>query len=176
MNIAWLPKYGILEVVVLEVGQECSGIRSSWVLFISSILASYLFLTTSWRKVALVAFVIPLGILRNGFRILVIGLLCVHIGPHMIESPIHHRGSGIYEGLPSPFEAGRYHSLVVERRSLPPSLEVTSWTDEDEIMGLRHEALDVEGVQFHPESILTLEGKRLLQNWLGRVAREVEAA
>ena len=78
--------------IVLQVAQECSGIRSSWVLFITSLLASHLFLRTRWRRIVLVAFVIPLGILRNGFRILVIGLLCVHVGPHMIDSPIHHRG------------------------------------------------------------------------------------
>ena len=90
---------------------------------------------------------------------------------HGKASPVLHGGSGIYAGLPSPFEAGRYHSLVVERRSLPDVLEVTSWTDEGEVMGLRHRALDVEGVQFHPESILTLEGKRLLGNWLGRIGQ-----
>jgi anthranilate synthase component 2 len=94
---------------------------------------------------------------------------------HGKASPVHHRGDGIYAGLPTPFEAGRYHSLVVERRSLPEALEVTSWTAEGEIMGLRHRALDVEGVQFHPESILTAEGKRLLGNWLGRVARRSAA-
>jgi anthranilate synthase/aminodeoxychorismate synthase-like glutamine amidotransferase len=91
---------------------------------------------------------------------------------HGKSSPVHHEGGGIYADLPSPFEAGRYHSLVVERSSLPAALRVTSWTDEDEIMGLRHEVLDVEGVQFHPESILTGEGKRLLGNWLSRLARE----
>jgi anthranilate synthase/aminodeoxychorismate synthase-like glutamine amidotransferase len=89
---------------------------------------------------------------------------------HGKASPVRHGGGGIYAGLPSPFEAGRYHSLVVERESLPAALEVTSWTDEGEIMGLRHRTLEVEGVQFHPESILTLEGKRLLGNWLARVA------
>ena len=92
---------------------------------------------------------------------------------HGKSSPVQHGGRGLYEGLPSPFEAGRYHSLVVERRSLPRELEVTSWTDEGEIMGLRHRVVDVEGVQFHPESILTVVGKRLLGNWLGHVAREV---
>lgn len=89
---------------------------------------------------------------------------------HGKASPVRHRGRGIYEGVPSPFEAGRYHSLVVERESLPRALRVTSWTDDGEIMGLRHRALEVEGVQFHPESILTIEGKRLLGNWLARVA------
>jgi anthranilate synthase/aminodeoxychorismate synthase-like glutamine amidotransferase len=92
---------------------------------------------------------------------------------HGKSSPVRHGGSGLYAGVPSPFEAGRYHSLVVERETLPDALEVTSWTDEGEIMGIRHRALDVEGVQFHPESILTLEGKRLLDNWLGHLARKV---
>ena len=94
---------------------------------------------------------------------------------HGKSSPVHHRGDGSYAGLPSPFDAGRYHSLVVERRSLPDALDVTSWTAEGEIMGLRHRSLDVEGVQFHPESILTAEGKRLLANWLGRIARRSAA-
>jgi anthranilate synthase/aminodeoxychorismate synthase-like glutamine amidotransferase len=89
---------------------------------------------------------------------------------HGKASPVVHRGSGLYAGLPSPFQAGRYHSLVVERASLPPALEVTSWTEEGEIMGLRHRALEVEGVQFHPESILTDAGKPLLANWLRRLA------
>ena len=88
---------------------------------------------------------------------------------HGKASPVHHRGDGIYAGLPSPFDAGRYHSLVVERESLPRELAVTSWTREGEIMGLRHRTLDVEGVQFHPESVLTGHGKALLGNWLGRV-------
>jgi anthranilate synthase component 2 len=88
---------------------------------------------------------------------------------HGKSSPVHHGGAGIYAGLPLPFEAGRYHSLVVERASLPACLAVTSWTAEGEIMGLRHTELDVEGVQFHPESILTPQGKRLLGNWLARL-------
>jgi exosortase C (VPDSG-CTERM-specific) len=82
--------------IVLQVAQECSGIRSSWVLFITSLLASHLFLESPWRRLILVAFVIPLGIVRNGFRILVIGLLCVHIGPHMIDSIIHRRGGPLF--------------------------------------------------------------------------------
>ena len=82
--------------IVLEVAQECSGIRSSWVLFITSIVASHLFLDSPWRRIVLVAFVFPLAIVRNAFRILVIGLLCVHIGPHMIDSVIHHRGGPIF--------------------------------------------------------------------------------
>jgi len=88
---------------------------------------------------------------------------------HGKSSPVLHRGDGIYAGIPSPFDAGRYHSLVVERRSLPRALAVTSWTREGEVMGLRHRALDVEGVQFHPESVLTGHGKALLGNWLARV-------
>jgi exosortase C (VPDSG-CTERM-specific) len=82
--------------ITIEVAQACSGIRSSWVLFITSILAANLFLRTPWRRCALVAFVIPLAILRNGFRILVIGLLCVHLGPQMIHSPIHNRGGPLF--------------------------------------------------------------------------------
>ena len=82
--------------ITLEVAQECSGIRSSVVLFITSILAANLFLKTTWRRLALVAIVIPLGILRNGFRILVIGLLCVHLGPNMIHSLIHRRGGPLF--------------------------------------------------------------------------------
>ena len=85
--------------IVIRVAQECSGIHSSWVLFIASLLASHLFLRTWWRRIVLVAFVIPLGILRNGFRILVIGLLCFHIGPQMIDSPIHHRGGPLFFAL-----------------------------------------------------------------------------
>jgi exosortase C (VPDSG-CTERM-specific) len=85
--------------IVLQVAQECSGIRSSWVLFITSLLASHIFLKTRWRRIVLVAFVIPLGILRNGFRILVIGLLCVHVGPHMVNSVIHHRGGPLFFAL-----------------------------------------------------------------------------
>jgi exosortase C (VPDSG-CTERM-specific) len=78
--------------ITIEVAQECSGIRSSWVLFMTSILAANLFLKTRWRRFALIAFVIPLAILRNGFRILVIGLLCVNVGPQMVHSLIHRRG------------------------------------------------------------------------------------
>jgi exosortase C (VPDSG-CTERM-specific) len=85
--------------IVLEVARECSGIRSTVVLFITSVLASNLFLQTTWRRIALVAFVIPLAIVRNGFRILVIGLLCVHVGPHMADSFIHHRGGPIFFAL-----------------------------------------------------------------------------
>jgi exosortase C (VPDSG-CTERM-specific) len=82
--------------ITIEVAQECSGIRSSWVLFITSILAANLFLKTPGRRLALVALVIPLAILRNGFRILVIGLLCVNVGPQMIHSLIHRRGGPVF--------------------------------------------------------------------------------
>ena len=86
--------------ITIEVAQECSGIRSSWVLLMTSILAGNLFLKTPWRRFVLVAFVIPLGILRNGFRILVIGLLCVNVGPQMIHSLIHRRGGPLFFALP----------------------------------------------------------------------------
>jgi anthranilate synthase/aminodeoxychorismate synthase-like glutamine amidotransferase len=89
---------------------------------------------------------------------------------HGKTSPIVHEGRGVFAGLPSPFDATRYHSLIVERSSLPPSLEITAWTEQGEIMGLRHRTHAVEGVQFHPESVLTLEGKRLIANWLAAVA------
>jgi exosortase C (VPDSG-CTERM-specific) len=85
--------------IVFEVAQECSGIHSTWVLFITSLLASYLFLRSPWRRTVLVAFVVPLAILRNGFRILVIGLLCVHVGPQMIHSIIHRQGGPIFFAL-----------------------------------------------------------------------------
>jgi len=82
--------------IVLEVARECSGIRSSWALFITSVLASNLLLKSPWRRVLLVAFVIPLGVVRNGFRILVIALLCVYFGPEMIDSPVHHQGGPLF--------------------------------------------------------------------------------
>ncbi len=85
---------------------------------------------------------------------------------HGKTSPIHHSGAGVFRGLPQPFTAIRYHSLAVERESLPACLEVTAWTDDGEIMGLRHRELPVEGVQFHPESILTEHGHALLRNFL----------
>jgi anthranilate synthase/aminodeoxychorismate synthase-like glutamine amidotransferase len=90
---------------------------------------------------------------------------------HGKTSPILHDGQSLFAGLPSPFEATRYHSLLVERSSLPDCLEVSAWTEEGEIMGLRHKQLRVEGVQFHPESVLTTEGKKLVGNWLSSVAR-----
>ena len=82
--------------IVIEVAQECSGIRSSWVLFIASVLASYLFLRRTPHRLILVLAAIPLGVLRNGFRITVIGLLCVYFGPQMIHHPIHRRGGPIF--------------------------------------------------------------------------------
>jgi len=85
--------------ISIEVAQECSGIRSSWILFITSVVAANMFLKTPWRRVLLVAFVIPLGILRNGVRILVIGLLCVNMGPQMIHSLIHRRGGPLFFAL-----------------------------------------------------------------------------
>ena len=85
---------------------------------------------------------------------------------HGKTSPILHDGKGVFLGLPNPFDATRYHSLLVRRETLPECLEVTAWTAEQEIMGLRHREFPIHGVQFHPESILTLEGKKLLQNFL----------
>lgn len=99
----------------------------------------------------------------------------IHAGAimHGKTSMIHHKGEGVFTGLPNPYEATRYHSLVVEKDSLPDCLEITAWTETDagefdEIMGVRHKELDVEGVQFHPESILTEHGHKLLENFLKR--------
>ena len=89
---------------------------------------------------------------------------------HGKTSLIHHRGEGVLAGLPQPFEAIRYHSLVVYPETLPDGLETTAWTENGLIMGLRHKEHPVEGVQFHPESIMTPVGKDLLQNFLDRVA------
>jgi anthranilate synthase/aminodeoxychorismate synthase-like glutamine amidotransferase len=85
---------------------------------------------------------------------------------HGKTSPILHDGKGVFAGLPSPFEATRYHSLIVRRDSVPEVLEITAETAEKEIMGLRHREYPIHGVQFHPESILTPEGKQLLKNFL----------
>lgn len=85
---------------------------------------------------------------------------------HGKTSMIGHNGAELFEGLDNPFEATRYHSLIVRKETLPDCLEVTAWTDEDEIMGLRHTTLPIWGVQFHPESILTAAGKDLLRNFL----------
>lgn len=81
---------------------------------------------------------------------------------------LHHTGVGVFKGLPDPYTITRYHSLAIERASLPDCLEVTAWTADGEIMGVRHKAFDIEGVQFHPESILTEHGHALLQNFLKR--------
>jgi para-aminobenzoate synthetase component II len=91
---------------------------------------------------------------------------------HGKTSPILHDGRTIFAGLSNPFIATRYHSLLVERASFPDVLEVSAWTAEGEVMGLRHKSLPVEGVQFHPESILTVEGMKLLENWLGCIPKE----
>jgi len=85
---------------------------------------------------------------------------------HGKTSPVSHTGRGVFAGLPSPFEATRYHSLIVERASLPASLEITAETDDGEIMGLRHKSWPLEGVQFHPEAVLTEHGKQILKNFL----------
>ena len=90
---------------------------------------------------------------------------------HGKMSMIHHDGKGVFEGLPNPFEAIRYHSLAVFTEGLPDALEVTARTDKGIIMGLRHKEHPVEGIQFHPESIMTEVGKDLLQNFLNRVAK-----
>mgnify|MGYP001495323633 FL=1 len=103
-------------------------------------------------------------------------------GGHIIRAPkvmhgklsaIHHSGVGVFEGLPSPYQATRYHSLVIDPSTLPQSLEVTAWTEDESgkleaIMGVRHRSLSVEGVQFHPESILSEHGHSLLKNFLAR--------
>ena len=94
---------------------------------------------------------------------------------HGKTSPIHHKGDGVFKDLPSPFTATRYHSLVVEAGSLPDCLEVTAWTEDEigaqeAIMGLRHRELDIEGVQFHPESILSEHGHAMLGQFLARCA------
>jgi anthranilate synthase component 2 len=85
---------------------------------------------------------------------------------HGKTSAIHHNGNSVFTGLPNPFTATRYHSLVIERETLPDCLEVTAWTDDGEIMGVRHRTLAVHGVQFHPESILTEHGHDMLKNFL----------
>ncbi|MDA8225352.1 MAG: aminodeoxychorismate/anthranilate synthase component II [Betaproteobacteria bacterium] len=95
---------------------------------------------------------------------------------HGKTSMIHHLDRGVFAGLPNPLRATRYHSLVIERDSLPDCLEVTAWTDDDEIMGVRHKTLAVEGVQFHPESILTEYGHEMLANFLRQHASTEQAA
>jgi len=95
---------------------------------------------------------------------------------HGRTSPIHHAGSGVFAGLPTPFTATRYHSLIVERATFPAELEITAWTEQGEIMGLRHKQLPIEGVQFHPESFLTEHGHALLENFLKRLPAHGRAA
>jgi anthranilate synthase component II len=85
---------------------------------------------------------------------------------HGKTSQVHHTDSGVFKGLPNPLTVTRYHSLAIKRETLPDCLEVTAWTEDGEIMGVRHKTLDVEGVQFHPESILTERGHALLKNFL----------
>jgi anthranilate synthase component 2 len=98
----------------------------------------------------------------------------VHAGKvmHGKTSPMYHTGSGVFTGLPQGYQATRYHSLVIEKDSLPDCLEITAWTETnggmDEIMGIRHRELPIQGVQFHPESILTEHGHQLLKNFLGQ--------
>jgi anthranilate synthase component 2 len=92
---------------------------------------------------------------------------------HGKTSPVYHHDSGVFKGLNNPFIATRYHSLVIDQQTLPDCLEVTAWTQNeagtiDEIMGIRHKELDIEGVQFHPESILTEHGHDMLRNFLDR--------
>ncbi|MBN1472035.1 MAG: aminodeoxychorismate/anthranilate synthase component II [Syntrophaceae bacterium] len=87
-------------------------------------------------------------------------------------SSVKHDGRTIFAGLPNPFPAGRYHSLIVERKTLPSFLEISAETDEGEIMGLRHKEYPVEGIQFHPESVLTPQGKRIIRNFLKYTGRK----
>jgi anthranilate synthase/aminodeoxychorismate synthase-like glutamine amidotransferase len=95
---------------------------------------------------------------------------------HGKTSLVRHAGVGVFAGLPDPFEATRYHSLVVQPDSVPDALEVTAWTDDGVVMGLRHRELPIEGVQFHPESILTVGGHDLLRNFLRSAGAELPAA
>ena len=94
---------------------------------------------------------------------------------HGKTSQIYHRGEGVLDGLPIPFEATRYHSLIVERTSLPHELKVTAETGDELVMAVRHRTLPIEGVQFHPESVLTAEGMEILRNFLGRCAQSAGA-
>ncbi|MGB5696421.1 MAG: aminodeoxychorismate/anthranilate synthase component II [Polyangiales bacterium] len=88
---------------------------------------------------------------------------------HGRTSEIFHEGHGVFQNLPSPLTATRYHSLIVKRDTIPKELEVTAWTDRDEVMGIRHAQLPMEGVQFHPESFLTEHGHELIRNWLSSI-------
>lgn len=111
-----------LPSITLEVAQECSGIRSSWVLLITSLLAANLFLKSTWRRALLVCLVIPLGILRNGLRVWVIGTLCIHIGPQMIHSVVHRRGGPVFFAL-----------------SLIPLFLLLAWLRRKETTAARHQ-------------------------------------
>ena len=96
---------------------------------------------------------------------------------HGKTSPVHHSGQGVFEGLPNPLTATRYHSLIAERESLPDCLEITAWLDDGTIMGLRHrEFPHIQGVQFHPESVLTQEGHALLANFLRQASQPATAS
>jgi anthranilate synthase/aminodeoxychorismate synthase-like glutamine amidotransferase len=95
---------------------------------------------------------------------------------HGKTSEIYHTSKGVFAGLPNPFVATRYHSLIVDAATCPPELEVTAWTADGLIMGLRHRTLPIEGVQFHPESMLTKSGKALLANFLSQVSAHEAAA
>lgn len=98
-------------------------------------------------------------------------IVCADRLLHGKTSMIHHDGKTIFEGIPDPFEATRYHSLLVSRETLPDTFEISAWTDEGEIMGIRHKEYLIEGVQFHPESILTVHGKDILRNFIA-IARK----
>ncbi|MDH3201806.1 MAG: aminodeoxychorismate/anthranilate synthase component II [Myxococcales bacterium] len=89
---------------------------------------------------------------------------------HGRTSEIMHRNKGVFKGLPSPLTATRYHSLIVKRDTIPTELEISAWTEEDEVMALRHVELPIEGVQFHPESFLTEHGHQLIRNWLSELS------
>jgi anthranilate synthase component II len=91
---------------------------------------------------------------------------------HGKASAVSHRRAGVFRHLPSPFQAGRYHSLVIDPSTLPHCLRVTAWTSKNEIMGIKHRRYDIEGVQFHPESVLTPEGRTLIQTWVNRLTGE----
>ncbi len=125
---------------------------------------------------------ISVGVIRHfGGKVPILGVCLGHqsigaaFGGEIIRAPqlmhgktslIYHDGRTVFEGLPNPFEATRYHSLIIRQESKPDCLEITAWTDSGEIMGVRHRELTIEGVQFHPESILTIAGKDLLKNFL----------
>lgn len=89
---------------------------------------------------------------------------------HGKTSPLRHNGKGLYQGLPQNVEIGRYHSLIIERESLPDCLEITSELEDGTIMGVRHKEYDIEGIQFHPESILTADGNKMIQNFLNHIS------